>query len=89
MDIGRSLRIERLRLAVHMLRSQALHARLAVESGNPEAERLVREKMEREERGFITRAFRAANVNIEEAFVSGALDSIKREAEPPYVLIYR
>jgi hypothetical protein len=88
MAIIRSLKIERLRLAAHMLRSQTLHAKMAVEHGNPEAERLVAE-MEREERGFITRAFRAANVNVEEAFVSSTIDSIKKGSEPPYIVVYR
>ena len=81
-------RVERLRLAAHMLRSQALYAKLALENGNPEAERLVAE-MEQAERGFIIRAFRAANISVEEAFASSALEGIRRGSEPPYIVVYR
>jgi len=51
-----ALKVERLRLAAHMLRNISLHSVLASEKGNNEALRLVSE-MEARERGFITRTF--------------------------------
>ncbi len=86
--ISNSIKIERLRLAAHMLRSHALHARLANEKGDREAERLVVE-MEKAERGFIKRAFRAASSKMEEAFVNSALDGIGNKGELPYIVVYR
>ena len=45
-----ALKVERLRLAAHMLRSKSLHAVLASEKGNDEALRLVSEMEARERR---------------------------------------
>lgn len=86
--ISNALKIERLRLAAHMLRSISLHATLAEQKGNKEALELI-QKMAKREKGFITRTFRAAGANVEEAFVEGAIRGIKEKTEPPYILVYR
>ncbi len=86
--ILRGLVIERLRLAAHMLRSHTLHAKVVLEGNNHEAIDLIVE-VEHKEKGFVKRAFRVANVNVGEAFLTGALDGISRNADPPCVIIYR
>ena len=86
--ITNALKVERLRLAAHMLRSLSLHAKVAAEKGGSEALRLV-EEAERRERGFIVRTFRAAGADVEQAFAQGVLDGIRKGAEPPYILVYR
>jgi hypothetical protein len=86
--VANGLKIERLRLAAHMLRSLNLHALLAHERNNEEALRLVSEA-ERREMGFIVRSFRAAGADVEQVFVEGVVDGIRRGSEPPYILIYR
>ncbi len=83
-----ALKIERLRLAAHMLRSLSLHAAIASEKNNEKALHIISEA-ERKEADFIARAFRAAGVNVEQAFVQGAVESVKRGTEPPYILVYR
>ncbi len=54
-----ALKIERLRLAVHMLRSLSMHAALASEKGSEEAMRVLSEAAEKEA-GFIERVFQSS-----------------------------
>lgn len=86
--ISNSLKVERLRLAAHMLRSLSLHAVLAYQKNSNEALQLVGEA-EHREKGFIIRMFRAAGANVEQAFAEGVVDGIRRASEPPYILVYR
>ena len=86
--LSNALKVERLRLAAHMLRSISLHTALASEKGNSEALRLVGE-MEKEERSFIARMFRAAGVDVTSAFMQSTLEGVERVTQPPYILIYR
>jgi hypothetical protein len=83
-----TLKVERLKLATHMLRSLSLHAVLAYDKGGVEAVRRVAEA-EQKEKGFVVRAFRAAGTNIEQAFAASALEGARRTSEPPYILVYR
>ncbi len=83
-----TLKVERLRLATHMLRSISLHAVLASERSNSEALRLV-SKMEARERGFITRMFRATGVDVTGAFMESTLKGVEKMAQPPYILVHR
>ncbi len=86
--LSNALKVERLRLAAHMLRSISLHTVLVSEKGNGEALRLASE-MEAKERGFITRAFRAAGVDVTGVFMESTLKGVEKAAQPPYILVYR
>ena len=86
--ITNALKVERLRLAAHMLRSLSLHALMANEKGNDEALRMLGEA-EHRERSFIVRAFRAAGVDVEQTFLESTIEGIRKGSEPPYILVYR
>lgn len=88
LTVGDTLKVMRLKLAAHMLRSLSLHAVLAYDRGSSEAMKRVI-KAEQEEKGFIVRAFRAIGVNVEQAFILGALQGAMRASEMPYIMVYR
>ncbi|MEB3772914.1 MAG: hypothetical protein GSR82_04455, partial [Desulfurococcales archaeon] len=87
-SIMKDLAMERLRLAVHMLRNHILYAKLAIEKGNLEAERLL-VKMEEADRSLIKKILREAMPHLQSKLTGSTVESIRKGLEPPSAVIYR
>ena len=81
-----SLRVERVKLAVHMLRSISMHAELALKKGNMDALRLIDEAWRRE-RGFVTRMLRLVGINPEQVFAERVINGVAR-FRAPVILVH-
>ena len=82
-----SLRVERVKLAAHMLRSISMHAELASKAGNMDALRLI-DNAWRKERGFVKRMLMLAGVNPEYVFAERVVSGVTK-FRVPVITVYR